>query len=123
MHFPLHHKTHADVLTNSLVIPCIIRPGLDTSPVPGCSGEGSAGLDYCYVNTPETLRLRSTTCSPESPCEACEGVSFALSYVHVRPSLLVETHFGCYQTKLDRVVQSLILIAVTLFTTAGLRLE
>ena len=47
----------------------------------------------------------------------------AVSYVIVRPSLLVEKHFGRYQTKLGRVVQSLIPISVTLYTTVGLRLE
>ena len=53
----------------------IRSPGLDSSPVPGCSGTGTPGIDYCFESSPEMLRLRNFSCSDENPCSACEGVS------------------------------------------------
>lgn len=32
-----------------------------------------AGTDYCYVPRSNTLRIRSVSCSPEQPCDQCEG--------------------------------------------------
>ncbi|CAB9514575.1 expressed unknown protein [Seminavis robusta] len=52
---------------------CFFRPGGSTIPVPGCSGEGSPGGDYC-VNLPDNyLHLRRTQCSSDDQCDNCQG--------------------------------------------------
>ncbi|CAB9514038.1 receptor-like protein kinase [Seminavis robusta] len=52
---------------------CYKRPGDDTSTVPGCSGEGVPGSDYCIVFADGTLIIRDQQCSETNPCSTCEG--------------------------------------------------
>ena len=52
---------------------CFRRSGNSENPVPGCSGTGVAGRDYCFVPEDNHLRLRGTQCSSENPCNLCEG--------------------------------------------------
>ncbi|CAB9514039.1 CLECT [Seminavis robusta] len=52
---------------------CFLRPGIDGSPVPGCSGSGSPGTDYCFQPLGDTLRLSAVSCSAVSPCGICFG--------------------------------------------------
>lgn len=52
---------------------CFRRPGNDDRMVPGCSGVGVAGADYCYMPSPNDLRVRDQQCTEENPCPACTG--------------------------------------------------
>ncbi|CAB9514047.1 AAI [Seminavis robusta] len=52
---------------------CFHRPQDDTSPIPGCSGVGVAGRDYCYAPKPNSLRPRMPECTADLPCGMCEG--------------------------------------------------
>ena len=52
---------------------CFRRSGDSVSAVPGCAGTGVPGHDYCYEPEDNHLRLRSTQCSTENPCQLCEG--------------------------------------------------
>jgi len=42
--------------------------------VPGCSGEGVAGWNYCYKPDPALFRPRVVPCSPSDPCLKCQAV-------------------------------------------------
>ena len=52
---------------------CFRRIGDEVNPVPGCSGEGAPGQDYCYMPAEHHLRLRDVPCSVDDPCKVCEG--------------------------------------------------
>lgn len=52
---------------------CFVRPENDITIVPGCPGTGTAGTDYCWHPVANTLTIRTTDCSNQSPCQECEG--------------------------------------------------
>lgn len=52
---------------------CFVRPKNDMTAVPGCAGTGIAGSSYCWHPVMNTLNIRTTDCSKQSPCQKCEG--------------------------------------------------
>lgn len=51
---------------------CWQRAGFTT--IPGCSGAGIFGVNYCYKPIEEPLLEYVRECSPEEPCGMCQGL-------------------------------------------------
>jgi len=56
---------------------CFQRDEWDETPVPGCSGRGIMGTDYCFdpLLHPNGLREFTSACTTAEPCGKCQGVS------------------------------------------------
>lgn len=52
---------------------CFFRPGNSIVGVPGCTGIGEPGADYCVTVEDDTLRLRNPPCSSDNVCPVCVG--------------------------------------------------
>lgn len=52
---------------------CFRRPGEDNREVPGCSGRGEEGQDYCWVPQDGYIIVRAQQCNDKEPCVECQG--------------------------------------------------